>query len=208
MPKRSSRYNKSGPLKGGGITGYRLDVQAMTFTPQEARAEYARLRREANRRLEVLSRSEFAKLPGVQRVSGGFEALPKGAKESTVRKQLYDVARFLNLRTSSFQGARKAQREFVETMQEHGYDFVNKNNAAEFGRFMGAVQKHKEAKGYDSDQIADLFRQAKEKRIDTKTLADHFQFWLAHSQELEEAPRSTHITSSAAFADRIGLEIE
>lgn len=207
MAKRSSRYNKSGPLQGG-IASYRLDVQAIEFSPREARAEYARLRREANRRLEVLSRSEFKNLPGVTRAAGGFEALPREASESTIRKQLYDVARFLNLRTSSFQGARKARREFVETMQERGYDFINESNAAEFGKFMGAVQKHKEAKGYDSDQIADLFRQAKEKRIDPKTLADDFEFWLEHSEELEEAPRSTRIISSADFADRIGLEIE
>lgn len=205
---RSHRYNKGGPLKGGSISLYRLDVQAEAFTPREARAEYARLRREANRRLEVLGRSEFANLPAVTNRPQGFGALPRTASEQQVRKQLYDVARYLNLRTSSLQGAKRSRREFVESMQEAGYDWINERNAADFGRFMGAVQKHKAARGYDSDQIAELFHTAVEKRIDTKTLAADFEFWLEHEQELSEAPRAQSITSSAAFAERIGLTID
>lgn len=208
MPKRSSRYNKGGPLKGEGITNYRLDAQAMTFTPQEARAEYARLRREANRRLEVLGRSDFAKLPGVQRAAGGFAALPRTASEKQIRKQLYAVARYLNQRTSSLQGAKRAQRAFIESMREHGYTFVNKRNAAALGRFLGAVQKHKEAKGYDSDQLVTLFETAHGKFIDTSTLEDDFKFWLQHMDELKSAPAAKTITSSEKFAKRIGLEIE
>lgn len=203
---RSHRYNKSGPLKGG-ISSYRLDMQAMVFDEREARAEYARLRREANRRLEVLGRSEFKNLPAYQNRSE-YAALPKTASERDVRKQLYDVARFLNLKTSSLQGAKRSRREFVESMQEAGYDWINENNAADFGKFMGAVQKHKEAKGYDSDQIAELYHTAKEKRIDTQTLADDFEFWLDHQSELEEAPRSNSTISSEDFAARIGLSID
>lgn len=216
MPKRSSRYNKRGPLKGGTIANYRLDVQAMIFDPKQARAEYARLRREANRRLEVLRRSEFAKLPSVANRPGSYEALPapghfpKGVKdeEAYVRNKLYDVARFLNLRTSSFQGAKRSRREFVSSLKEHGYYFVNEENADAFGRFMGAVQKHKEAKGYDSEQVLALFYVAREKRIDPETLAEDFEFWLEHTPELVAAPRATHYTSSEKFAEKIGLQIE
>lgn len=205
---RSHRYNKRGPLKGGGISLYRLDVQAEAFTPREARAEYARLRREANRRLEVLGRSEFANLPAVTNRPQGFGALPRTASEQQIRKQLYDVARYLNLRTSSLQGAKRAQRDFVETMREHGYDFINRKNAAAFGRFMGAVQKHKAAKGYDSDQLVTLFETAYGKFIDTATLANDFEFWLQHTDELESAPAAPSMTSSEAFAGRIGLKID
>lgn len=203
---RSKRYNKTGPLQGG-IMSYRLDMQAQVFTPSEARAEYARLRREANRRLEVLGRSEFANMPAYQN-RGNYEALERGASEREVRKALYDVARFLNLKTSSLQGARRSRREFVESMHEAGYDWINASNAADFGKFMGAVQKHKEAKGYDSDQIAELFHTARNKRIDTDTLAADFEFWLDHINELEEAPRSNSTISSEDFAERIGLSID
>ncbi len=205
---RYHRYNKGGPLKGGNIVMYRLDVQAEAFTPREARAEYARLRREANRRLEVLGRSEFANLPAVTNRPQGFGALPRTASEQQIRKQLYDVARYLNLRTSSLQGAKRAQRDFIGTMREHGYDFVNKKNAAALGRFMGAVQKHKAAKGYDSDQLVTLFETAYGKFIDTSTLANDFEFWLQHMDELESAPAATSMTSSEAFAERIGLTID
>ena len=205
---RSHRYNKRGPLKGGSIALYRLDVQAEAFTPREARAEYARLRREANRRLEVLGRSEFANLPAVKNRPQGFGALSRTASEQQIRKRLYDVARYLNLRTSSLQGAKRAQHAFIETMKEHGYDFVNKKNAAALGRFMGAIQKHKEAKGYDSDQIVKLFKTAYGKFIDTSTLENDFEFWLQHMDELESAPAAPSMTSSEAFAERIGLTID
>lgn len=205
MP-RPKRYNKSGPLKGG-ISNYRLDRQAQAFTPAEARAEYARLRREANRRLDVLRSRGMGNLEAVRNRPGEFAALDRNAAEREVRKSLADVARFLNLKTSSFQGARKSRRQFVESMQEAGYDWVNEANADEFGRFMGAVQKQKAAKGYDSEQIAELFHTAKEKRIDSKTLAEDFEFWLENQEALESAPRSGKIISSAEFAERLGLEL-
>ena len=92
-------------------------------------------------------------------------------------------------------------------MHEAGYDWVNASNADEFGRFMGAVLKQKAAKGYDSEQIAELFHTAKEKRIDTKTLANDFEFWIENQEALEAAPRSVRTISSEAFAERIGLEL-
>lgn len=205
MP-RPKRYNKSGPLKGG-ISNYRLDNQAQAFTPAEARAEYSRLRREANRRLDVLRSRGYGNMEAVRNRPGDFEALARDASEREVRKALADVARFVNLKTSSYQGALKSRRQFVESMHEAGYDWVNAGNADEFGRFMGAVQKQKAAKGYDSEQIAELFHTAKEKRIDTKTLANDFEFWMENQEALEAAPRSARTISSEAFAERIGLEL-
>lgn len=208
MARRPQRYSKAGPLKGRGVDPYRPDQSAFNFTTSEARAEYARLRREANRRLETLRRSEYANMPAVRNRPAEYEALPKNASEREIRAALYDVARFVGLKTSSLQGARRATREALQTMQEHGYTFLNKNNIRDFQEFMGEVSKHKAAKGLPSDDIVDMWRQARDKRIDTKSLARRFDFWLEHRDKLAEAPRSHSTVSADDMAKRIGLKID
>lgn len=214
---RSKRYQKGGPLKKyGGIESYYTDVSDLIFeTNKEVRAEYARLRREANRRLELLQNSEYKNLPSVTSREGGYPALPKGLDETTARKKLYDVARFLNLRTSSIRGARKTTRESLESIRniedEDGkkvFDFVNESNIIEFQKFLGAVQKHKSEKGYDSEQYGQLFKYAEEKNIDPKSIADDFEFWMEHEKELKAAPKSDSTIDSAEMARQIGLKID
>ena len=82
--------------------------------------------------------------------------------ERDLRKALYDVARFLSTKTSTVTGARKAQSEFVKTMNEMGYSFINKQNAQQFGEFMREVKKHADYKGRDSEQLVDLYKTANE----------------------------------------------
>lgn len=208
MP-RSSRYKKGGPLREhGGIMSYDLDMQADVFTLKQARAEYARLRREANRRLETLRRSEFAKLPSVANRSDPYAALPAGAPEQLVRKQLYDVARFLNLRTSSVQGAKRAMRDWTEAMQGQGFDFVNKSNAIDFARFMGHVQERYGKKAYSSEQIGRMYKAARDKRVDPETIKNDFDWWILHVDDLESEKRSNETISGEAMAERMGLTID
>lgn len=208
MARRPKRYSTAGPLQGRGVDPYRPDQSAMNFTISEARAEYARLRREANRRLETLRRSEYKNMPSVKNRPQEYEALPRNASERQIRMQLYDVARFVGLKTSSVRGARAATRQALETLQEHGYDFINKNNIRDFQEFMAEVNKHKAAKGLPSSDVVDMWRTAREKRIDTQSLAKKFDFWMEHRQELEEAPRSHSIITGDQMAKRIGLSID
>lgn len=208
MARRPRRYSTAGPLGQRGVDPYRPDQSAMNFTVSEARAEYARLRREANRRLETLRRSDYKNMPSVKNQPTEYAALPKNASERQVRMQLYGVARFIGQKTSSLRGARAATRQALETLQEHGYSFINKNNIRDFQEFMGEVKKHKAAKGLPSDDAVEMWKQAREKRIDTKTIAAKFDFWMEHREELAEAPRSQSTISGDAMAKRIGLSID
>lgn len=183
----------------GGMYNYEPANSAFVFTPKEARAEYARLRKIANRRLERLGASEFANSRTYQNWSSGFEALPPDAPERDIRKALYDVGRFVNLKTSSISGARKARQEFIETMHERGYTFINKGNAAKFGDFMAAVKTHQTYKGYDSERVAALFGLLTYKRIDPEDAAKFFEFWLEHERELAATPRSNYTVSTQDY---------
>lgn len=211
MAQRSHRYNTQSQLKGGGLHDYYVTESAFYFTPQEARAEYARLRREANRRLEVLRRSDFKNIKAVTNRPADYAALPRGASEKEVRRALFDVARFISLKTSSLKGARAARREWVSSMQDAGYTWVNEKNADEFGRFLGAVQESEAASGYDSGDKAGysgLFRLAKKKNIDPQEMAKDFQYWMQHRQELEKAPKmqSSEPVSSADFKKHVAQQ--
>lgn len=188
----------------GGMYNYEPANSAFVFTPKEARAEYARLRKIANRRLERLGASEFANSRTYQNWSSGFEALPPDAPERDVRKALYDVGRFVNLKTSSISGSRKAQAEFIKTMHERGYGFINKNNAAKFGEFMREVKTHSTYKGYDSERVAELFGTLTYKRIDQEDAAKYFEFWLEHEDLLDESPRSNHTVSTRDYVKMRG----
>lgn len=190
----------------GGMYNYEVANSAFVFTPKEARAEYARLRKIANRRLERLGASEFANSTTYQNWSSGFEALPRDAPEREIRKALYDVGRFVNLKTSSVSGAREARQKFVEKMQELKYTFVNESNAKEFGDFMKAVKTHETYKGYDSERVAKLFGKLKEKRISTEDAAEYFEYWMSHQNQLDNVPRSNKTVSSKDFAKLRGLE--
>ena len=187
----------------GGMYNYEIASSAEIFTPAEARAEYARLRKIANRRLERLGASEFATGTTYQNYSSGFEALPPGIPERDVYKALFDVAKFTHLKTSSVSGARAAREKFVATMQERGYGFVNKSNAKKFGDFMKEVKKHSEYKGYDSDRVVNIFKWAIKKRVDPQTVAEDFNFWMEHDAELEAAPRAPHTMTSEEFIDYV-----
>lgn len=169
---------------------------------REARSEYSRLRKIANKRLARLGDSEFAEGRTYQNWKKGFAALKSITSEQKLYKALSEVERFLGLKTGTVSGARAAQKAFIESMHERGYGFINKKNAAEFGEFMREVKKHKDYKGRDSEQLVDLYKTAKEKRIDPQSLARNYETWFKHERTFEQQPRSNHTISFDKFMER------
>ena len=218
MANRPRHYRTTGPLKGG-IGNYTGDAAKEAFTPAQARAEYARLRREANRRIEVLKRSRYANLPSVRNRPDSYPELYKGASDETAYKMLGKVAEFLNLKTSSLKGARAATWAALDTLKSqtairinkkgqeveyHPYAFLNRSNILDFQEYMGEVSDHKLQKGYSYDDILDMFKLAQDKKIDAKDIASNFKFWLEHRKELNDAPAAAETISGASFASQMG----
>ena len=172
---------------------------------KEARAEYSRLRSVANKRLERLGRSEFASGRTYQNWKGGFAPLDS-IKGDNIYKALSDVEHFIGLKTGTVSGARSAQKAFIESMHERGYDFINKKNAKEFGEFMGEVKKHKDYKGRDSEQLVDLYKTAKDKRINPMSLAKNYETWYKHEKTFEQQPRSNSQITFDEFMENAGVK--
>ena len=165
------------PFGGLSSSLYQPGMSENLFSDREARAEYARLRKVANRRIARMEKAGYGSSAIMRRYGGGFESL-RGASAAAIRERLGDVASFLEKKTSSVTGQRRAVQRFVETMQELGYDFINKKNADRFGRFMEAAKRHYgNKKAFDSEQIISLFEQAEQKKIAPEIVAENFDYW-------------------------------
>lgn len=184
---------------------YDIDIAPTIFTPKEARAEYARLAKIANRRLATIKASpDFGDSKRAEQ-----DYFASSANMLKTDRQVYAalqrVARFNDQKTSTLTGLRAAERKQLETMREEGYTWLNKGNIHEFGKFWKEVKSHAGYKYYGSNRIAELFHKAKKKRIDALTLAADFQTWLDNESKLDTMKRSKEIISSDAAKERLGI---
>ena len=169
--------------EGKKIFDYFPEIARSKMTKREARAEYARLRKIANRRLEALMRN-YPKSEVARRYRKGFQPLSKEEKTTRIYKKLYEVARYLNTASGSVTGQRTARKKQLETLHEHGYLFVNKRNLDQFNEFWRTVRAHGDARRYDSERVAVLFGKAKKKRLDPQAVARDFEKYLEKDSPL------------------------
>ena len=158
---------------------------------QEARAEYSRLRSAAVKRLQRLVGTEGERYSAFRMYGKeGFPSLPKNASASEVGRALADVYHFLEMKSSSIGAIREAQRKAIKTLQERGYDFINKGNIREFGEFMEAARQQKVASDNrgGSPVIVELYETAKRLQMPPEQVQTHFSFWLSRRKELEAMP--------------------
>ena len=94
------------------------------------------------------------------------------------------------MKTSSIGAIRASQREAVKTLQERGYEFINKGNIREFGEFMEAARLQKVASNNrgGSPVIVELYETVKRLQIPPEQVQRNFALWLAKRKELEAMP--------------------
>ena len=158
---------------------------------QEARAEYSRLRSAAVKRLQRLAGTEGEHYSAFRMYGKeGFPSLPKNASASEVGRALADVYHFLEMKSSSIGAIREAQRKAIKTLQERGYDFINKGNIREFGEFMEAARQQKVASDNrgGSPVIVELYETVKRLQMPPEQVQTRFAFWLSKRKELESMP--------------------
>ena len=175
---------------------YRNELSRAVFTEAEARKEYRRLARLANARIETLERRGMGDAAVLKKFPKEFKSAA-GRSETDVRKKLEEVAHFMSLKTTSYLGARAAQRAQLETLkardEENGtnvYGFLNMNNIGAFGRFMEAAKKHADSKkSFDSERVVEDFAEAWEDgEIDPDWTQEAFDEYMerGEAEEIEE----------------------
>ena len=182
---------------------YDIDIAPTFLNLKEARAEYVRLAKAANKRIQRIRESGYASAAAGQRAF--FGSITELKTERQVYAALQQVARFASQKTSSISGIKAVEKKQLETMREMGYTFLNKSNIHEFGEFWKQVRKHSMIKNLQgvSDRIVNLFKEAKKKRIDPQSLAKDFNFWLDHEADLNTMKRSNQTMTSNEARERI-----
>lgn len=115
------------------------------------RKEYSRLREIANRRLQRLLASEYKEIDIAKEYAGGFAIL---AEVDDLPRELTKLARFVASERTSVTGLKRIDKQTIETLHEHGYEFVNAKNVRQFGSFMEEMRQAGLSKLYSSEFIA------------------------------------------------------
>ena len=198
------------PLRGLALWMYNKSVTPERLGEKGARAEYARLAAAANKRIRRLAESpDFA-----DATAASHDYFPSvstfqmtGKDNSPVYAALSDVARFMSRKTTSLSGLRKMELAQLETLRgREGYEFLNKGNIHQFRLFWDEVRKHATAVSYGSDQIVDLYKKAREKRIDPVDMARDFEIWMANKEKLSDVKRSASTLTSEEARERFNIK--
>lgn len=127
------------------------------LTEREARAEYARLRSIAIKRLKRFEGTEFTDTQVFLKYKDIFIPTRKIKNERDVRYLLSEVASFLRLPYSTISGQRALRKRTVETLQRRGYIGITERNFIDFGRYMQRARALSIAKFFDSVRAAELY---------------------------------------------------
>lgn len=168
----------------------------------DLRAEYTRLRRVAQKRLQKLADSEWADGEFYDEFAVGFKRLSRIGSERELRAALSDVARFISSPRSTLTGNEQIARKYINTMHERGYDFVTRENYHDVVEFFEDWRQGKLDVIYDSGSVAEVYELSKELKVkNAEDVRKNLEFWLEHREEIRqyEPPKGRRTTSSAAI---------
>lgn len=137
------------------------------------RKEYTRLRKVANKRLARLQASEYKETDLAKEYAGGFALL---ADVKDLPRELTQLARFVASERSSVTGLKRIDKQAIETLHEHGYEFINAKNVRQFGAFMEEMRQAGLSKLYSSELMAEWWSgKDASKRDNVKELKREFE---------------------------------
>lgn len=186
---------------------YTLDAirHADVWTPENIKSEYTRLRKIAQERLREMSKSPIGRESYTfKRNQGRF----RPASELTtgqMKVMLSEVARMITARRGTLAGIKKARRQAIKTLHEHGYTFVDESNFSDVGEFF-RQWKDSEFRGYGSTVALDVYEKIKDseaferasQRVDKSAqLLKDFQKWKKQKEEPHERKNNENEKSSA-----------
>lgn len=161
-----------------------------SMTEKQIRKEYSRLRKVAIGRLRSLEKSEIGKRSGTWR--NYVEAFPGGRGKSVgeIAHRLSQAYYFLTLKESSVTGLREIRNDFIKTMNDEGYTWINKDNYFDFIDFMESVRSYYDSVSYDSDRAVEVFDVLTANRFSPEELKDDYDWWFENYRKIKRKPNS------------------
>ena len=173
----------------------------------ELTKEYSRLRKTANKRLQRMQGTKYEQTQTYLRNAGKYKTLAQIEKEArqhtknmsaeaaqkyvdrVVALKLADLYKFLTAKTGSIRGMQRVENKIIATLHERGITFVNKSNIHRFGEYMEYLRVLHQNQSFDSERAQELFGIASKKGIDPMQIAEDYNYWKNHQEELEKTPK-------------------
>lgn len=167
----------------GGITILKAAGEA------EARKEYQRLRRIAQKRLARFAGTQYedTEVYKNRAIKHPFKPSSSIKDVRSLQAALSDVRGFLDSERSTIRGLKRIDKRTVATLQANGYTFVDMSNIKAFGEFMEAARIKAGRRMFASDRVADMYEAAEKKRIPPEQLLKDFEYWRKNVEELNSS---------------------
>lgn len=164
----------------GGITILKATGEA------EARKEYQRLRRIAQKRLARFVGTQYEDTDVYKNRAIKYPFKPSSELKDvrSLQAALSDVRGFLDSERSTITGLKRIDKRAISTLHANGYTFVNMGNIKVFGEFMEAARIKAGGRMFASDRVAELYDAAERKKIPPEQLLKDFEYWRKNVEEL------------------------
>ena len=179
-------------------------------TLDELKREYTRMRKQlisGVRRIEKSGEFGDTQIVKTPQQFPGVSTYTKGNTEDRakleVAMKLSQLEMILSAKTSTLTGLRKERADIIDTLHGRGYKNINKENFADFTKFMEstraitlAIMQYRydrsgRAVGADRNKRLELFNLAQQKGITEKSLMTDFRYYVKHMDELQSLPDYT-----------------
>lgn len=161
-----------------------------SMTEKQIRKEYSRLRKVAAGRLRALEKSEFGKRADTWRSYRDAFPSSRGRSTGEIAHRLSQAYYFLSLKGSSVTGLREIRDDFIKTMNDDGYTWINKDNYFDFIDFMESVRSYYDSVSYDSDRAVEVFDVLTVNGFSPEELKGDYDWWLENYRKIARKPNS------------------
>lgn len=171
-----------------GYLGY-LPHNLKDRSKEEIRGEYKRLRDVFRKRMERISKSEFADSAIYKKNVKKFPGIGKIKSESDLKKKLTDLAYFVSQDISSLTGLRQQRENAIESINriygnESGKSVITQENFSQFTDFMDTLRDENIANIYDSERVLQLMYIQEKADIDLNILKKYFTQFIENDEIL------------------------
>lgn len=140
------------------------------------KAEYNKLYKEAERRLNALGESKNDTAQRMYReYKDILEVKPQDYKQQV--KSMIVLEKFISTPFSKVTNIYKAQRQAVETLQGKGYSFVSQRNLKDFGRFMEYMRNAHGMRRGGSGSVMEFLSERGKVGSNPEKLYEAFEKW-------------------------------
>lgn len=154
---------------------------------KELRDEYRRYRDITRKRLERLENNDLLPMESIYNWRNVIADKPKDLNKHELALKLSAIDNFLDSPASTVTGARQKQKQFIETMEDKGYTFLNKSNVNEFINFMSSTRNYRTAHSIGSPDVVETLEATTNAGIPIREVQQNFTFYLKNMDKIQKA---------------------